>query len=102
MNMKIPKWAEGRNLYFLAGIEPFMKYEGKKWYVKTTRCNHCGTCCMNVPDAWSHGKGVDGHCRHLKFEANEYLCGLAANRPYKCCIGDGDIEDCSIVWKEVD
>ena len=99
MRMRIPEWADVANIYIMAGIEPFMKREQGVWYVKIVRCNNCGKCCMNVPEKWSRGQGEDGHCQHLVFDGVEYSCGLKANRPYKCCVGDGEPEDCCIEWR---
>ena len=96
----IPDWIDPRtNINILAGIEPFIKREQGVWYKKVVRCNKCGKCCMDVPKDWSRGQGSDGNCQFLILSGNEYLCGLGANRPYKCCIGDGDSDDCCIEWE---
>lgn len=100
--IEIPDWAidEKRTIYILAGMEEVAhKPHGKSWEVKTTRCNMCGKCCMNVPDNWSHGS-KEGKCKHLVYRANEYICGLGENRPFQCCIGDDAGEDyCVITWE---
>ena len=102
ISIEIPDWVidEKRNIYILAGIEEVAhKHYGKSWEVKTTRCNMCGKCCMDVPDGWTHGKeGND--CKHLTYVANEYRCGLLVNRPFGCCIGDNAEKDyCIITWR---
>ena len=99
MRMRIPEWADRANIYIMAGVEPFMKREKGIWYVKKVRCNNCGKCCMNVPEKWSHGQDEDGNCQHLAFDGVEYSCDLKVNRPFKCCTGDGEPEDCCIEWR---
>ena len=102
--MKIPDWVDDRTrITVLVGVESVIKREQGVWYEKVQRCNRCGKCCMNVPENWKYGQGDDGNCSHLKYEANEYLCGLGISRPYSCCIGDGnDMNvDCNIKWKEI-
>jgi len=84
----------------MAGIEPIVKRDKGIWYIKTQRCTRCGKCCMNVPENYTHGRGADGNCQHLKYEANEYLCDLGAKRPYICCVGDG-FDDCNIKWEKI-
>jgi len=102
ISIEIPSWAaeEKRDIYILAGIEEIAhKPHGKRWRVKTNRCNMCGKCCMDVPDNWVHGK-VGNNCQHLTHIANEYRCGLLGNRPFGCCIGDNAEEPyCSVKWK---
>ena len=102
VTFELPEWTDGRRITVLAGIESVIKRMNGNWYIKVNRCIKCGKCCMDVPDNWAHGKGEDGHCQHLKYEANEYLCKLGINRPYKCCVGDGiDMADCSITWEKI-
>lgn len=102
ISIEIPDWVfnERRNIYILAGIEEVVhKRYGKSWEVKTTRCNMCGKCCMDVPDNWPHGK-AGNDCQHLTYVANEYRCGLLGNRPFGCCIGDNAEKDyCVVEWK---
>ena len=101
MNLKLPKWTDERNVRVFAGIEAVAKREKGIWYIKTVRCNMCGECCMNVPEKWPRGQDKDtGHCLHLKYEANEYLCDLGWNRPFACCAEGAEGEDfCSSKWE---
>ena len=102
IEIDIPDWTKERSIYVFAGIELVAyRVPKEKWKVKTSRCNMCGKCCMDVPDKWSMGKNKEtGHCVHLIFYANQWLCDLGSNRPFSCCIGDG-ADDCSIKWKEI-
>ena len=99
--LELPNWIKKRNIYILAGIEEVArKLTGQSWEIKKNRCSKCGECCQNVPPEWPHGE-KDGNCKHLRYEGNEYLCGLGANRPFKCCVGDGDESYCNIRWEKV-
>ncbi len=102
INIDLPNWVEERHIRIFAGIEEVAKkYKGKPWQIKTTRCNMCGECCMNVPKNWRFGKDKKtGWCKKLVYYANEYRCGI--DRPFTCCAGDHADEDyCSIKWKTI-
>jgi len=100
-NFDLPEWTNERNIYIFAGIEIFMKRDMGKWYKKIQRCNKCGKCCMNVPDKWPHGKDMKtGNCQCLVYRANEWLCELGLNRPFSCCVGEGEENICNIKWEE--
>lgn len=102
VEIDLPNWVEKRTIYIFAGIEVIAKkLHEQPWQIKTERCSYCGKCCMNVPDNWSMGKNKEtGHCAHLIFRANQWLCGLKANCPFSCCTEDGG-DDCSIKWEEI-
>ena len=104
IEIEIPDWPkeEKCDLHILAGIEVIAtKKYGKRWYIKTERCNMCGKCCMNVPKNWPHGQGEDGNCKYLvEYPPDKYICDLRGDRSYQCCVGDDSDEDyCSIKWK---
>jgi hypothetical protein len=101
----LPDWAKGRNMRIFAGIEEVAhKYVDKPWMIKTTRCDMCGKCCMDVTDQWKYGKDEKtGWCKRLIHYANEYRCGSIGGRPFYCSAGDSADEDyCCIEWKVVD
>lgn len=102
IKLELPDCIEKRDIYIFAGVEVIAKkIYGQPWQVKVKRCSYCGKCCMNVPDGWSTGKNKKtGHCAHLIFCANQWLCNLKSYRPFSCCVGDGE-DDCSIKWKEI-
>lgn len=104
IELELPKWADERNIYILAGIElAAYKVRGKKWLVKTERCNMCGKCCFNVKGRYPL-PAIRGQCPHLVKEVGDndrWLCGLGANRPFGCCIGVTNEEYCSERFEEV-
>lgn len=104
ITLELPDYTDERRIVIIAGTETVYKREDGTWYRKTARCNfNCGKCCKDVPDNWAHGKGKDGHCQYLIYEANEYLCSLGYNTPLACAAGDGVdiVPDCTIVWEKI-
>jgi hypothetical protein len=102
MRIDLPKWTEGRHIYILAGIELAARKTGPDWETKVSRCSHCGQCCMNVPDGWPEGRNnKTGNCKHLIFTGKDWMCDYGGDRPFSCCISDGERTDCAIKWKTV-
>jgi len=93
MKIDLPAHTDERNIYIFAGIELIQKRDMGQWLKKVERCTKCGKCCMNVPADWSYGE-KDGNCKHLILRANEYLCKLGSDRPFNCCISDGQPDEC--------
>ena len=89
IEIDLPEWTDERNIYILAGIEPFMKRDMGKWMVKTKRCVKCGKCCEPTK------------CEHLVFIANEHLCDLGVDRPFNCCIYETTGDYCSVEWQDL-
>ncbi len=76
IRVDLPEWCEGRHIYILAGIE-LVAYQlaDKPMLVKTARCSMCGKCCED--------------CKELIPDGSKLVCGLAIDRPFRCCIGRG-------------
>ena len=103
ISLELPKWSDERIIHVLAGIEHVAKRDNGVWYIKKDRCNLCGVCCMNVSEGWPHGQNPDtGHCQHLWFEGKLWRCLLGTDRPYVCCVSEGEEGECSITWQKVE
>ena len=101
VRLALPEWVKGRMIRVFAGIEEVAhRRPGERWKIKKGRCSQCGKCCMNVPEGWPQGRGPNGHCQHLKpYPPDRYICGLGVNRPFSCCWGNVEGEDCTVSWK---
>lgn len=114
ITIKIPDWAEERNISVLAGNEPFLIYSkaAGKWFVKTKRCNMCGKCCRDVPAAfpWRNEKG---DCDYLKretwnfppYDGKEVFICTNPRFPFACIARNHPSKphpDCCIEYKEVE
>lgn len=104
---------EKRAIRIMFGIEErAKKYPGGSWEIKTSQCNMCGKCCMDVPDDWVFGKNHEtGHCINLVYNAGYddqktmfgWMCSMAGSRPFSCSTGDEAGQDhCSVEWKTVE
>jgi len=91
IEIEIPDWAQERAIYIMAGIElAAYKIPGKKWKVKTSRCNMCGKCCMNLDPKKHPFPVINGRCVYLlkrPGKEEKYECGLRISRPFRCCVG---------------
>lgn len=112
IELTIPKWAENRHIYIIAGSEVIAKKEANNPFeIKTSRCNLCGECCKNCSPDWHLGIKEDGSCHYLIYEKtyieNELREGWVCSapsfiRPWACVKGRGEKEDhCNIKFKEV-
>ncbi len=111
IEIKLPEWADERAIYIMAGIELVaFKIPEKNWQIKTSRCNMCGKCCMNLRNTHPFPI-IDGKCIHLKKEPGnnqKWRCGLGIHRPFGCCVGifTGDyaykhVPECTEKYKEL-
>jgi len=126
VRLTLPKWAENRPIYIMAGSELLAFYcKGELW-IKTKRCNLCGECCIVTKDwrlGWKTGDKVGWSkkilvCRFLERELwnfdrykNQvvYVCKAGARVPYGCCVGPTcefpdfkrDYPHCSLEFKKV-
>ena len=105
IEFELPDWAEERGIYIFAGIEKLgYKFPDEKLYIKTSRCNMCGKCCMNLK-THSHPI-VDGKCIHLKKEVGNnprWLCRLGLNRPFGCGLGTpSNMPECTEKYEVVE
>lgn len=114
VTVELPNFPEDehRLIRVMSGIEErARKFPGKEWEIKTSQCNMCGKCCMNVPDDWVFGKNHEtGHCINLVYNAGwdngetkfGWLCGMGTSRPFSCSTGDEAGQDhCSVKWSGV-
>ena len=115
IKLEIPDWVDDKiDIYILADIELFMKREDSIWYIKTERCSRIGCCCKIVPGVWPKRRAGsqfhysaaelsnDSRCKNLISKGSEMLCRLGINRPFSCCIFEGDESFCNIRWKKLD
>ena len=82
INVILPDWTDGRNIYILAGMElAAYQYIGDSLKIKTSRCNKCGKCCEIK------------NCNKLR---ENRTCSLDIKRPFLCCITNGinHVPDC--------
>ena len=80
INLEIPDWAGENEIYIHSWTElvALMRRDGK-WYVKTSRCNHCGECCKNLSEGFPY-RDKDGNCIYLK----DNKCSIDLHRPFSC------------------
>jgi hypothetical protein len=94
LNIDLPDWIEGKELFIMAGMETVAhKHIGKEWMVKTSRCSSCGACCENLPI-----KGVDGEkgvCNYLVSVDGKRICELGICRPFFCCVVPCKLPECT-------
>lgn len=92
ITIDLPNWCKERDIFILAGIElaAFKFAREKKFHVKTTVCNQCGKCCMDLPKKATHyfPKNEDGSCSMLIPDGHKRICSIADHRPFPCCTGD--------------
>ena len=89
IRIDLPKWCDERHIYIIAGTElaAYLHFGEKKFHIKTSKCNECGKCCMNL---------IKGHvpldenktCVHLGEDGEKKPCTLGAVRPWPCIEGD--------------
>lgn len=105
ITIDIPEWAENSRIAVFAGMEQLAYYnklsDPDNVFVKETRCNMCGKCCMFVKKRPMLNV-VNGMCVYLHPERK--YCTVASNRPLNCCY-DPNIEfeypECCITHKKV-
>ena len=114
VTVELPDFPEDdrRLIRVMYGIEErAKKFPGEDWKIKTSQCNMCGKCCMNVRDGWVFGKNPEtGNCSHLIYNAGYddgktkfgWLCDMGTSRPFSCSTGDEAGQDhCSVKWSEL-
>jgi hypothetical protein len=90
INIEIPDWCDERNIYVMAGIElaAYKDFNEDKFHIKTSRCNQCGKCCVNLPKG-QYPLDENGDCIQLDKRYDDIKpCKLGAMRPFPCCEGD--------------
>ncbi len=89
IELELPEWVTERHIRILAGVElvAYKLVHEDKFKIKTSRCNFCGKCCMNVRVDHMFGRDPKTNdCRFLKKNGDIYECGLGLGRPFSCCI----------------
>jgi len=114
--LTLPEWANGRNIYIMAGSEVVAKKlilpgsepddpEYSPLLIKTVRCNNCGDCCqfLKKPEEWHLGTDEWDYCNYLNEEDGKMLCTAPSFiRPWACVKGQGeDYDSCVIEFKPV-
>lgn len=84
-----------RIIHILAGIEciGYITPHDRKVFVKVNQCSNCGKCCLRYD------------CQHVVAEpgtSDRYRCKLGRERPVNCCVGDGNIPECTVRYVEVE
>jgi len=99
----LPTWAtEKANLFLLADQELVIHQAigvGLEPHIKKDRCTHCGDCCLETPDGHTpFGSDDEEKCNALYKEGDKWLCGAAANRPFRCLSDPmkGNVPTCQI------
>ena len=106
IELELPDWATERNIRILAGVELVavkLAHE-KKFKIKTSRCNFCGKCCMDVRGDHLFGRDPEtGNCRFLQKNGDMYECSLGIGRPFSCCASiPSQIPECTEKFEEVE
>lgn len=70
---------------------------GKEWMVKSSRCNNCGECCLDVRGLMPSDD--EGKCIYLVKESGKWKCN-AGGKKNVGCFGDPNIECCTVEYKE--
>lgn len=86
--VELPPWADERHIRIFAGIElaAYKLAHEDKFKIKTSRCNFCGRCCMDVHVDHMFGRDpITGNCRFLVKNGDTYECSLGIGRPFSCC-----------------
>lgn len=109
IEIELPEWTDDKCIYIFAGIEMAARRidEVKGWEVKDGRCNLCGKCCISLTEHIY--PIIDGACSLLQKEVGDnenWLCGLAINRPFGCSINTPydlveKIDGCTESFKKV-
>lgn len=90
VTLNLPDWInEATEVFIVTGRGEVVakRIKGKKWQIKTVRCQHCGECC--VPS------GQTEKCKWLRKEElnqEKYICSNP-DRPFHCIRGNG-LLDC--------
>ena len=89
IQLDLQDWCDERHIFVVAGTElaAYKDAFEDKFHVKTSRCNYCGKCCMDLP------KGhvpldENNNCVHLGEDGDKRPCKLGATKPLPCVEGD--------------
>ena len=103
----IPDWVSpDETLTLLAGQELIaVKYPRGPLQVKTTRCDRCGECCLDIPEGHlPFGTNGEGKCNKLTKEGSKWLCSAGWQKPFACLADPPNIDElqCCIRYKVSD
>jgi len=106
----LPDYAKNQEILILVGMELLARHlPGNKLQIKITRCNFCGECCLDYPNAPKEWIDDEGKCIKLVkdkiYPDIEVLkCCATYHKPYSCLHDPNKLNtpDCCIEYKEVD
>ena len=82
-------WEEVKDqrLTFVAGIKTLLATNvpwENFWKVKTTLCNNCGECCLDMGENWLFPPDDEGKCSKLVRENDSWVCSADYDTPVRC------------------
>ena len=101
IELEIPDWASGGFLRIIHNNMETVAFKDhgadSPWMVKSSRCNNCGECCLDV-----HGlmpSDDEGRCIYLVKEGGKYRCNAGGSKNAGC-FGDPDIDGCTVIYRK--
>jgi len=85
--LEIPDSFADQRLTFLAGSKELIATKvpwEDFWLVKTTRCNYCGECCMDIGENWLWPPDDEGKCIKLVKNGDKWECSAGHDTPVRC------------------
>ena len=87
ITLEIPDSLVDQRLLLIAGNRELIAKKAPDesfWLVKTTRCNMCGECCMDIGKNWAFPPDEEGKCPKLEKDEDKWKCKAGHNTPVRC------------------